>query len=185
MDISPAEQDIELNLNYDVLTQRWTGDEVPPNMPCLDHSDVPHGQTCAVGDGDPNFPEAGDGKRAEVGFSIFTSALPDIDGDGIPDLVELHGIRDSNDVLVADLAALGADPCRKTIVAQIDYMTGAADGHSHKPKDAAITAVKNTYDAAPVDAISPCTGRRTTIQTRSAADGHASSSPSYRPIRAP
>lgn len=37
MDISPANQDVELNLTYDVLTRRWTGDEVPPNTPCVDH----------------------------------------------------------------------------------------------------------------------------------------------------
>jgi uncharacterized repeat protein (TIGR01451 family) len=156
MDVSPANQDIELNLEFDLLTERWSGDGVPPNTPCKDRSGVDRGQTCAAGDGDPNFPDSGDGKRVTLGFSVRTSNLPDVDGDGIPDLVELNGVRNPDGSMVADLKALGSDPCRKSVVVQLDYMSGAADGHSHKPKDDAIKAVKDTFDAAPVDAFAPC-----------------------------
>lgn len=156
MDVSPRNQDIELNLDYDVLTGAWTGDDVPPAAPCRDRDGGLHGQTCAIGDGDPNFPESGDGKRVTLGFSMTVPDLPDIDGDGIPDLVEIAGVRERDGAVVADLRALGADPCRKSVVVVIDWMTGNADGHDHRPKDAAITAVKDTFDAAPVAAVTPC-----------------------------
>ncbi|MEU1384606.1 MULTISPECIES: hypothetical protein [unclassified Nonomuraea] len=80
--------------------------------------------------------------------------MPDTDHDGIPDLVELSGIRDRNGGVIADLPALGADPCRKTIVLQADYMADAR--HSHRPKPDAITLVRNAFDAAPVKAENPC-----------------------------
>ncbi|MEY2416475.1 MAG: hypothetical protein QOH53_1809, partial [Ilumatobacteraceae bacterium] len=54
------------------------------------------------------------------------------------------------------MAALGADPCRKDVAVQIDYMSRAADGHTHKPTDAAKAIAVNGFDQAPVSATTPC-----------------------------
>ena len=79
----------------------------------------------------------------------------DIDEDGIPDIVERFGIRDSNGDILVDMAALGADPCRKTIAVEIDYMVdndGTADDHTHEPMTSALDAIIASFDGAPVSA---------------------------------
>jgi YVTN family beta-propeller protein len=59
------------------------------------------------------------------------AADTDTDGDAIPDLVEIGGILRPDGSVSMDLAALGASPCRKSVVVEVDYM---ADGdHSHAP----------------------------------------------------
>jgi YVTN family beta-propeller protein len=57
----------------------------------------------------------------------------DIDEDGIPDLVELQGIRRPDGSMSMDLPALGASPCRKTILVEIDYMAAADGSFDHRP----------------------------------------------------
>jgi uncharacterized repeat protein (TIGR01451 family) len=101
--------------------------------------------------------------RSRILFDVSISGNGDVDEDGIPDGVERFGIRRIADGgVVANLANFGtptpqrADPCRKTILLEIDFMTGAADGHSHFPKDAAITEVSQAFANAPVGAVSPC-----------------------------
>ncbi len=80
-----------------------------------------------------------------VPSSAFSSSILSVDdGDGIPSSVELSPAYQ----------ALGADPCRKTIAVQIDYMV--ASDHTHKPLQAAIDKVKAAFDAAPVPATIPC-----------------------------
>jgi hypothetical protein len=49
--------------------------------------------------------------------------LSDTDGDGLPDLWELFGFATASGEFV-DLPAMGADPDRKDIFVEIDYMTG-------------------------------------------------------------
>ncbi|MER5650309.1 hypothetical protein [Streptosporangium sp. NPDC002524] len=156
MDVSPANRDVELNVEYDLVTGGWSGDGVEPAAPC--DNDPELGQTCAKGDGDSNFPEFGDGKEVRIGFSLEHSPLVDRDQDGIPDLVERFGVKDVNGAMIADLARLGADPCRRSVVVQLDYMTGAANGHSHQPKQAAVDEVVNAFDVAelPNTAASSC-----------------------------
>lgn len=151
MDISPTNQDVELNLTYDLVTDAWQGDGVAPRSPC--HGDANLGQTCAKGDGDPNFPDDGDGKIAELGFRLTTSQLPDFDHDGIPDLVELFGVKDTNGTMLADLPGR-ADPCRKTILLKTDFMV--APDHSHDPDKGAIAELVSAYDAAKVPAEPDC-----------------------------
>jgi uncharacterized repeat protein (TIGR01451 family) len=148
LDISPQNQDVDLELMYDIGTGTWTdpGDLLAP------------GQGYVEGDGDPNFPNTNDGKRAGIGFTIerLGGPLPDTDADGIPDVIERFGIRNPDGSMVYDLKAMGANPCRKTVIVQIDYMDGAADGHTHKPKDAAIQEVKRAFEDGPVDAAPNC-----------------------------
>ncbi|GAA1011573.1 hypothetical protein Aple_012200 [Acrocarpospora pleiomorpha] len=55
----------------------------------------------------------------------------DVDEDGIPDEVELNGIKHADGSLAMDLPKLGASPCRKTILVEIDYMADST--HDHRP----------------------------------------------------
>ena len=94
------------------------------------------------------------GPACDIGAFEFGDA--DVDGDGIPDAVELFGVRDAAGTLVADMAALGADPCRKTVAVEIDFMAGALDGHTHQPKAAAIAEAVAAFNDAPVAAVASC-----------------------------
>ncbi|HWI65330.1 MAG TPA: hypothetical protein VNT75_26150, partial [Symbiobacteriaceae bacterium] len=143
LDISPVPGKVELSLRFDALTGSWA----------LPESEV--AGNVARGNGDPDIPEPNDGAIAQIDFDIFVGTNPDLDGDGISDAVENNGVRRSDGSLVADLKALGADPCRKTIIVWTDYMTGAADAHSHEPKAAAVQSVVDAFDQAPVNAF-PC-----------------------------
>lgn len=89
----------------------------------------------------------------------------DTDGDGIPDHVELFGVRDASGNLVPNTMPLGfpMDPCRKTVAVQIDYMGEASDGHTHYPlkpwlgePNPALQIVLDAFDNAPVDSIQNC-----------------------------
>ncbi len=82
----------------------------------------------------------------------------DSDGDGLWDDWETYGIdTDGDGVVDLDLPALGADPRRKDIFIEIDFMdctvTGSdcasGDNHSHRPKNAAITDVINAFANTP------------------------------------
>jgi hypothetical protein len=68
----------------------------------------------------------------------------DTAGDGIPDFVALS----------PEMQSLGVDPCRKTVLVQLDYMTGL--GFTHKPLQAALDMVTQAFDAATVPAASSC-----------------------------
>ena len=144
MDISPIVHKSELYIRFDTSTESWAipGSEVMGNI--------------AIGNGDHGVPEANDGRIAQIELEVFLGTNPDIDGDGIPNSTEINGVRTSDGSMIVDFKALGADPCRKTIVVWIDYMTGASDGHSHKPKPDAIPLLVDAFDKAPVDAVTPC-----------------------------
>ncbi len=83
----------------------------------------------------------------------------DSDGDGLWDDWEQFGIdTDGNGSIDLDLPALGANPQRKDIFVEIDFMDcavgggdcPAGDAHSHRPKAAAIAAAVQAFAAAPV-----------------------------------
>ena len=136
IDISPRHNDLELNLIFGTDSQTWAGDDITGGT--------------AEGDGDHDFPEVNDGRKARILFDISTVGSTDVDGDGIPNTVERQGLA------LHDGTRAFPDPCRKTILMQLDYMTGAADGHSHQPKQAARDEVIAAFNAAPVGAINPC-----------------------------
>ena len=88
-------------------------------------------------------------------------AQEDTDGDGLLDQWEEEGVRvtvDGVDVFV-DLPAMGADPMRKDIFVEIDYMVaepGCApffdvcfSGHSHMPKPRAMEKIIYSFFLAP------------------------------------
>ncbi|MEV7618149.1 hypothetical protein [Streptomyces sp. NPDC089799] len=149
MDISPQNQDIDLNLTYNALNDTWTGDSlaygfIPPDPPCLDRDGNPQGQVCAIGDGDPNFPNDGDGKRAAVGVTITTSKHSDADQDGIADRYERFGVRNPDNSMAVDLPALQADPLHKDVFVELDHSAGSQPSHE------AIQTVEHAFAAAPL-----------------------------------
>ncbi|MDF2736630.1 MAG: hypothetical protein K0S93_486 [Nitrososphaeraceae archaeon] len=83
------------------------------------------------------------------------AANADIDQDSIPDNTELNGIIDPQGNRVANLAQMGADPCRKTVLVESDYMeVNRIFGHSHKPSQGSIDEVIEMFNNAPVAAVS-------------------------------
>jgi uncharacterized repeat protein (TIGR01451 family) len=127
--------DRALNLMFDMNTRTWTGD-VPDNV------DVTAGDQLDA---------------AFIRFSIEVSGN-DWDNDGIADNLELFGIKDAGGNMLADLPAMGADPCRPTIAMEIDFMKdpNILVNHSHKPRQAALDEVVAAFNAAPVLAGNGC-----------------------------
>lgn len=90
-------------------------------------------------------------------FAVGTFGNGNIDGDEIPDRVELSGIRNHRGGLVLDIAALGASPCRKDIIVEIDYMIDSASGgHDHRPGADAVGRVRNALDNERVRGVADC-----------------------------
>ncbi len=84
----------------------------------------------------------------------------DSDGDGLLDIWETSGLDVNGDgVIDLDLPALGADPHRKDVFAEIDYMDcnvpgsdacASQPGHDHRPSIAAVQALTNAFANAPI-----------------------------------
>lgn len=75
----------------------------------------------------------------------------DTDGDGLWDDWETFGVDTNGDGEIdLDLPALGANPLRKDVFLEIDYMGAAPDGHDHKPPSAALQTVIEAFAQAPV-----------------------------------
>jgi hypothetical protein len=70
----------------------------------------------------------------------------DFDGDGLLDCWETDGIDFNNDGQIDfDLPAMGADPERKDVFVEIDWMP------QHKPNNEALDMVKERFENGPVD----------------------------------
>lgn len=144
MDLNPKSSVRELHLSFNLATGSWT--DVDSNITNVGWSKG-NGDTANFGDG---------GEQASVLFDVGFGN-DNLAGDGIPDGVKHFGVRNIDDgSLVANMAALGADPCRKNVPVRVDYMSGAADGHTHKLKPEAKKLAQDTYDNAPNPAVSPC-----------------------------
>ena len=150
IDLNPTDGSQELVLNLDLATCEWTGD--------AGASDDPNATgRFSRGDGDgEHFGAAEGGERGTILFDVACSRNGDIDDDGIPDGVERLGIVDTDGNLVQDLRGL-ADPCRKTLLVENDFMAGAADGHTHQPSPVALAELVAAFDGAGllVDTLSP------------------------------
>ncbi|MGD9672076.1 MAG: hypothetical protein AB7U98_01200 [Candidatus Nitrosocosmicus sp.] len=142
IDIDPNTGDITIDLEFD------------PNKPWIWQGDVKNGWNSVSG------PTGGYHDRdgsASIRFDIQLSNNDqpskncgiDTDKDMIPDKIELEGILDDNGNMVADLPNMGADPCRENIAVELDYMSGASDGHTHKPTGRIIDDAVNMFDNAP------------------------------------
>lgn len=140
MDVSSGDPDRTIDMTLNLFTGRWTGD--------------------AGADG--TWSQGANVPRARLLFDISLSSTGDLDGDGIPDAVERFGVRHiENGTVAVETRPYGtvdpapADPCRKTILLEVDYMSGAADGHTHRPQDAALAEVQQAFADAPVPGV-PC-----------------------------
>lgn len=137
MDISNG--DDTLHLTMDLATGRLTGDvSVEPDKIGI-----------SVG-------SSGGSPVGNIAFKAFSSLERDIDEDGIPDGIELKGAWDDSHTVFTDLPGMGADPCRKTIGIEIDYMETPGLDHTHRPKTEAITEIKDAFDKAPIPAKTDC-----------------------------
>ena len=130
IDISTGDR--TLHLLFALSTASWSS-EVPLNV----------GSSSGSGD-----------DSAQVFFDITVGGDGDVDDDGLPDRVERMGVTNSSGILVENMATLGADPCRKTVAVEVDYM--AAAGHTHQPQAAALAEAVAAFNAAPVPAVTPC-----------------------------
>lgn len=133
MDISPGD-DI-LHTSLDVVTGRLTG-EIQAEPGALTTS----------------FGTAGGSPVGQVFLRVTSSLTKDSDGDGIPDGAELKGFWDDAHTVFTPLHTMGADPCRKTIAVEVDYMDRPFGSHSHRPKDGAVSEIVGMFDTAPVPA---------------------------------
>ena len=145
IDLNPVDNVQELNVIIDVLTGQWSN---------------PSYQRGVQGDGDTeHYGILEGGEAGWILFDVTTcyNEKCDIDDDGIPDGVEIQGIRDLDGNLVWNVGegtAYELDPCRKTIAVEVDYMSGATDGHTHQPMGAALVEAKEMFENAPVPALS-------------------------------
>jgi hypothetical protein len=90
------------------------------------------------------------------------NAQEDRDGDGLLNVWETQGLTVTvgNDNIFVDLPAMGANPNRKDIFVEVDYMTDQGIcipfteicffGHSHKPKPEAIAKIIQAFANSPV-----------------------------------
>jgi hypothetical protein len=141
MDINPVKDRVTLTFSVDLFTGDWleTSGSIPANT------------GFARGNGDAHSVPGWFGPGGEPGRVLFDISLSDDgdgDDDGIPDGLEHSAVRDGNGAVVAALAGR-ADPCRKTVLVEADFMEPAGVGqHSHRPKTAAINEVVAAFDNA-------------------------------------
>lgn len=76
---------------------------------------------------------------------VADAALTDTDGDGLPDLWETNGYdADGDGKIDVDLPAMGADPKKKDLFVEMDYMQGRL------PAVSSMDRIKDVFAAAPV-----------------------------------
>jgi uncharacterized repeat protein (TIGR01451 family) len=125
----PKTLDIQLNLD----TCTWQGGGLKGFI---------NTQSTSSGTGDDS---------AQIYFTISTSApgCRDSDGDGLLDAWETNGFdADGDGIIDVNLPAMGANPNRKDLFLEIDYLNAA--NHTHAPLQAAIQQVVQGFANAPV-----------------------------------
>jgi hypothetical protein len=151
MDDDPPDEEVDINPEEGKHTIELAFD---PNTGFWQKGEVPFGYESTSGPSDGSHDGEG---SAEIFFDVQVSDTVepskncgiDTDEDGIPDDIELQGIFDENGNQIANFPEMGADPCRKTIAVEIDYMVGSTQAHVHKPTDQQIGSVINMFNNAP------------------------------------
>ena len=135
-DASPAAGRAALEFTYNTLTGALTGDITSP-------------AACATGNGEPGGGFLGADPKPPVEVCVAVNA--DRDGDGRFDSWETGGVdanRDGTVDLALHQAPFNADPFRKDLFVESDFM--ADPTHSHAPPVGALQDVVDTFAAAPV-----------------------------------
>ncbi|NPA71829.1 MAG: DUF11 domain-containing protein [Gammaproteobacteria bacterium] len=101
-------------------------------------------------DGLPDWAETNNGNFINAVNAGTDPSKSDTDGDGIKDGDEARGTVD-----MLDLPAMGVSPLHKNILLEFDWFDDNEDSatcaaHSHRPTDAAITALTEAFANAPV-----------------------------------
>jgi hypothetical protein len=130
LDLNPDHAQLGLDMRFEPRTSRITILGVPPYA----------APVCAPGRISLSGFGGGGDEPAEITFSVAssgaTAADGDSDGDGLFDTWEICGVNPDDDLEVElDLKAMGADPFRKDVFVEVDWMidrTGVAP-HSHEP----------------------------------------------------
>jgi hypothetical protein len=135
---TPVETDVNTGTMDLILSIQDVGDDVLDSAVLLDNFRWVGGANCARG----------------------ADSLVDSDGDGLPDVWESEGIDYTGDGNIdIDLPAMGADPNRKDLFIQVDWMVREPKclwklcwgGRSFEPNRAALDDVVAAFAAAPVD----------------------------------
>jgi len=104
----------------------------------IDIFDTDQGETA------PGLGVADSGFGADDIFAVSTFTGGDLDGDDIPDRVELFGIRNTDGNVVMDLTNIAgndpASPCRKDILVEVDWMKG------REPDTNVIPEIQDAFD---------------------------------------
>ena len=81
-----------------------------------------------------------------IRYDIDGNGNSDDDGDALPDIWEIEGIDlDFDGTVEYDLSAMGADPRRRQIFVEVDYLT------FHEPRQDALDAVIDAFANAPIE----------------------------------
>jgi uncharacterized repeat protein (TIGR01451 family) len=135
-DASPAAGRAALEFQFDTLTGALSGDITSP-------------AACATGNGEPGGGFLGADAKPPVEVCVLVNA--DRDGDGLFDSWETGGIdvnRDETVDLALHLPPFNADPLKKDLFVESDFM--ADPTHSHAPAAGALQDVVDSFAAAPV-----------------------------------
>jgi hypothetical protein len=145
LDLSIDHNQLGLAMRFEPLTSKLTIIGDPTWTP----------SSCALGRIKRSGFGGGGGEPAEIIFTITASpaGAPDGDSDldGLPDSWEICGLDGNGDGVVdVNLPAMGADPLRKDLFAEIDWMRapGGAPPHSHAPWLPAMINAWNELNAA-------------------------------------
>lgn len=102
---------------------------------------------------------------------VFSVTAKDEDRDGLVDSWEQNGYdHDGNGTVDVNLPAMGANRRKKDVFVEIDYMVGA---HTHKPIQAGINLIVNSFAAAPVANPNGTTGIKLHVDTGNLGGGNA------------